>query len=606
MIDAYLLYILLTGVFQFLYCLLVGTFPFNSFLSGFISCVGSFILAVCLRIQINPQNKRDFLTVSPERAFADFLFAHTVLHLVVLLLGKKDAEVLSHSTSAMILPLLLICLVLGDLPGSHCTVSTVGDLAVLEGGSVTVPCHYNPQYISHVKYWCQGRMREFCTSLARTDEPESAPNAKGRVTIADDPTQHVFTVSMRNLTEDDSGWYWCGVELGGMSSDKRWCRSGSLNSCMVTDSEGIFSSRNVFIHDDRNSMFTVTLQQLEMRDSGWYWCGAGQQQVAVHVSVTAQTTTRTSHRDHSSTTNYILTYSVETCVSSYLGVSSREKKQKHRGTNEMNDSLTICPWREGDYKNASKMYIMKMQREETMQRFDKRTVSLKKFIACFLWLITVAEVTLENSQVSVLTVTEPKPSNIDSYWSINAKKMYMMKMQKEETSQLFDKRTVSLKKFIVCFLWLITENPQGSVLKVTESKPGFERNRFMFVHISLLSRDATTLSSTTPVSVNSNQTASSEEQQNEDYLYLEVWIPAVVLLMVIVIVVSAVALKKHNNKHITEVNRDRANDAGNGASSSSAIAESDVTYTTVTVQPKTKASSPVSVEDDVTYSSVHR
>lgn len=44
-VDAYLLYILLTGALQFLYCLLVGTFPFNSFLSGFISCVGSFILA---------------------------------------------------------------------------------------------------------------------------------------------------------------------------------------------------------------------------------------------------------------------------------------------------------------------------------------------------------------------------------------------------------------------------------------------------------------------------------------------------------------------------------------------------------------------------------
>ena len=45
LIDAYLLYILLTGVVQFLYCCLVGTFPFNSFLSGFISCVGSFVLA---------------------------------------------------------------------------------------------------------------------------------------------------------------------------------------------------------------------------------------------------------------------------------------------------------------------------------------------------------------------------------------------------------------------------------------------------------------------------------------------------------------------------------------------------------------------------------
>ena len=44
-IDAYLFYILLTGVMQFGYCVLVGTFPFNSFLSGFISCVGSFVLA---------------------------------------------------------------------------------------------------------------------------------------------------------------------------------------------------------------------------------------------------------------------------------------------------------------------------------------------------------------------------------------------------------------------------------------------------------------------------------------------------------------------------------------------------------------------------------
>lgn len=45
LIDAYLLYILLTGIVQFLYCCLVGSFPFNSFLSGFISCVGSFVLA---------------------------------------------------------------------------------------------------------------------------------------------------------------------------------------------------------------------------------------------------------------------------------------------------------------------------------------------------------------------------------------------------------------------------------------------------------------------------------------------------------------------------------------------------------------------------------
>lgn len=43
-IDAYLLYIFITAVIQFVYCCLVGTFPFNSFLSGFISTVSSFVL----------------------------------------------------------------------------------------------------------------------------------------------------------------------------------------------------------------------------------------------------------------------------------------------------------------------------------------------------------------------------------------------------------------------------------------------------------------------------------------------------------------------------------------------------------------------------------
>ena len=53
LVDAYLSYVFFTGVVQFLYCCLVGTFPFNAFLSGFISCVGSFILGVCLRLQVN-------------------------------------------------------------------------------------------------------------------------------------------------------------------------------------------------------------------------------------------------------------------------------------------------------------------------------------------------------------------------------------------------------------------------------------------------------------------------------------------------------------------------------------------------------------------------
>lgn len=44
LVDGYLFYVLLTGILQFVYCTLVGTFPFNSFLSGFISTVSCFIL----------------------------------------------------------------------------------------------------------------------------------------------------------------------------------------------------------------------------------------------------------------------------------------------------------------------------------------------------------------------------------------------------------------------------------------------------------------------------------------------------------------------------------------------------------------------------------
>ena len=34
--------------------------------------------------QVNPQNKSQFDGISPERGFADFIFAHIILHLVVI------------------------------------------------------------------------------------------------------------------------------------------------------------------------------------------------------------------------------------------------------------------------------------------------------------------------------------------------------------------------------------------------------------------------------------------------------------------------------------------------------------------------------------------
>jgi len=82
LIDVFLLYTFFTGVLQFVYAVIVGSFPFNSFLSGFISTVAAFILAVCLRMQVNPVN--NFQGISVERAFADYVFCNLVLFIVVI------------------------------------------------------------------------------------------------------------------------------------------------------------------------------------------------------------------------------------------------------------------------------------------------------------------------------------------------------------------------------------------------------------------------------------------------------------------------------------------------------------------------------------------
>ncbi|KAA3460334.1 dolichyl-diphosphooligosaccharide--protein glycosyltransferase subunit DAD1-like [Gossypium australe] len=68
---------------QVVYMASVGSFPFNSFLSGVLSCVGTAVLAVCLRIQVNKENK-EFKDLPPERAFADFVLCNLVLHLVIM------------------------------------------------------------------------------------------------------------------------------------------------------------------------------------------------------------------------------------------------------------------------------------------------------------------------------------------------------------------------------------------------------------------------------------------------------------------------------------------------------------------------------------------
>ncbi|KAK6541198.1 oligosaccharyltransferase complex subunit epsilon [Orbilia ellipsospora] len=80
LIDVFMVFLVAVGAVQFLYCVLAGNYPFNAFLAGFSATVGQFVLTASLRIQTNPANKTEFSSVSPERAFADFVFGSLILH----------------------------------------------------------------------------------------------------------------------------------------------------------------------------------------------------------------------------------------------------------------------------------------------------------------------------------------------------------------------------------------------------------------------------------------------------------------------------------------------------------------------------------------------
>ncbi|KAF2836495.1 defender against death DAD protein [Patellaria atrata CBS 101060] len=80
LLDVFLGFLVVVAGLQFVYCVIVGNYPFNAFLSGFSATVGQFVLTCSLRMQTNPENKTEFESISNERAFADFVFGSLLLH----------------------------------------------------------------------------------------------------------------------------------------------------------------------------------------------------------------------------------------------------------------------------------------------------------------------------------------------------------------------------------------------------------------------------------------------------------------------------------------------------------------------------------------------
>uniref|UniRef100_A0A3Q2X3S9 Immunoglobulin V-set domain-containing protein n=1 Tax=Haplochromis burtoni TaxID=8153 RepID=A0A3Q2X3S9_HAPBU len=68
--------------------------------------------------------------------------------------------------------------------------------------------HLISQYIDHVKYLCEGHIWSSCSYAVKTNKPDPS----GKYSISDDKKGQIFTVTIKNLTNQNTD-YWCVVEI---------------------------------------------------------------------------------------------------------------------------------------------------------------------------------------------------------------------------------------------------------------------------------------------------------------------------------------------------------------------------------------------------------
>ena len=79
------------------------------------------------------------------------------------------------------------------------------------GGGVTITCKYDKKYTDNKKYFCKGEWSK-CTDQIKTDIKDEWVQS-GRFSLYDDRSSEVFTVTIRDLREEDSGTYQCGTDI---------------------------------------------------------------------------------------------------------------------------------------------------------------------------------------------------------------------------------------------------------------------------------------------------------------------------------------------------------------------------------------------------------
>ncbi|XP_016398981.1 uncharacterized protein LOC107732216 [Sinocyclocheilus rhinocerous] len=92
------------------------------------------------------------------------------------------------------------------IPGVMSSISVRG----YSGGGVIITCRYDREYTDNAKYFCRGEWST-CSELIKTDKKSKWVDS-GRFSLYVNTTAAVFTVTIRDLSKQDSDTYYCGVE----------------------------------------------------------------------------------------------------------------------------------------------------------------------------------------------------------------------------------------------------------------------------------------------------------------------------------------------------------------------------------------------------------
>lgn len=79
-------------------------------------------------------------------------------------------------------------------------------------GTLVVKCMYREGEEGHRKFLCRGPDRRRCVRVIETAPGAGQEVRRGRVTLKDSPSEHMFLVVMKDLEVGDADTYWCGVD----------------------------------------------------------------------------------------------------------------------------------------------------------------------------------------------------------------------------------------------------------------------------------------------------------------------------------------------------------------------------------------------------------